>query len=64
MQPVSCQTEMGARRRLLCLLCSLSPGIGVPGEGLLVYKLSVSERLQGNVYQWSVATYAWTKLLH
>ena len=25
---------MGAKRRLLCPLCSLSPGTGVPGEGL------------------------------
>ena len=43
-QPVSCQTEMGARRKLLCPLCSLSPGTGVPGEGLFVYMLSVSWR--------------------
>ena len=53
MQPVSCQTEVGARRRLLhvCPLCSLSPGTGVPGEGLFVYMLS--ERLQGKTCQWS-----------
>ena len=47
-QPVSCQTEMGARRRLLCplVLGCLSPGTvaGVPGEGLFVYMLSVSWR--------------------
>ena len=70
---------MDARRRLLCPLCSLSPGTGVPGEGLFVYMLSVSwrgsrgrlvclhvvcllERFQGKACQWSVATYAWTKL--
>ena len=43
-QAVSWQTEMGARRRLLCPLCSLSPGTGVPGEGLFGYMLSVSWR--------------------
>ena len=36
--------EMGARRTLLCPLCSLSPGTGVPVEGLFVYMLSVSWR--------------------
>ena len=41
-QPVSCQTEMGARRRLLCVVCT-----GVPGEGLFVYMLSVSWEVPG-----------------
>ena len=48
-QPVSCQTDqMGARRRLLSPLWSLSPGTGVPGEGLFVYcHVCLMERLQG-----------------
>ena len=46
--------------------CSLSPGTGVPVEGLFVYIhiVCLMERLQGKACQWSVATYAWTKLLH
>ena len=40
--PVSWQTEMGAKTRPLCPLCSLCPGTRVPGEDLFVYILSVS----------------------
>ena len=37
-RPVSCQTEMGARRRLLCPLCSVSSGtvlLGCQGKACL-----------------------------
>ena len=62
MQAVSWQTEMGARRRLLCPLCRLSPGTEVPGESFFFHVVCLLERLQGKACHWSVATYARTKL--
>ena len=55
---------MGARRRLLCPLCSLSPGTAWGARGRLVclHVVCLLERLQGKACEWSVATYAWTKL--
>ena len=48
--------EKGPRRRLVCPLCSLSPGTGVPGEGLFCLHVACLlvflKRLQGKAFQW------------
>ena len=48
--------EKGPRRRLVCPLCSLSPGTGVPGEGLFCLHVACLlvflKRLQGKACQW------------
>ena len=42
----------------------MSPGIVARGRLVCLRVVCLMERLQGNACQWSVATYAWTKLLH
>ena len=51
---------MGARRRLLCPLCSLHvPWYwGVRGRLVCLHVVCLMERFQGKACQWTVATYA------
>ena len=55
---------MGARSRLLCPLCSHPLLLGCQGKACLSTCCLSHGEAPGEGMSWSVATYAWTKLLH